>query len=448
MEKAMSLAQMDVRPQSSRTGWARRHVDALWATTTALLTVLIVAVSTWIGTVGGALLLLVALVLIFVIAFPRFRVATAYALGILLIVLAASNVAAYFASEDIFALGSRVAGFALLIAVAVSRRHAPGDMLPVRRSVGWLAPLGIGLAVYLVVGAGVHGQITALVLYTFGLVLLLTTAVTQYKNADDDLRLGLIAALVVVVSASLVTGVMLPSIGIEGGRLRGIMENANSLGFFAFLLGVLGLLAVRSSGSRALCLVLAVAALIGTASRASALALLLVVALLALRKGLTIAIGALVVAGGTAATIYLLAPTIFDPLATLLRLNDSRSGSIATALAAYESSPLVGVGLGNESSIIASSPFRALAQAGIFGLLGVLLMWVAMLGRAVRRSYALSSVAIAAVVHSFFEGWLLSPVSPLLAVFILLWVVIDKAPQGTSKQSAKLNPQTLRKGRA
>ncbi|MDY0946745.1 hypothetical protein SOM11_12185 [Frigoribacterium sp. CFBP9039] len=325
----------------------------------------------------------------------------------------------------------RVGGFAIITVLAL-RHSSPAHSETEQTSKSWVYVFGASLALYFVVGAAFHAQITTFILYMIGLVLLVVAATASVSATDQDLRKGVVWALGALLVSSLALGALVPALGFEGGRLRGVLENANTLGFFAFLLGCAALTIVDSPRWRVALLLLSGIILVLSASRASSLALAIVVLLLVLRRGfarsIIIAVSGVLVLG----VVLLLNPSLLDPFANLLRMNDSRSDSTATALRAFETSPLIGIGVGNESSIIASSPFRALAQAGIFGLVAVISMWIILLIQGLKSGYKTVTVAIAAIVHSVFEGWLLSPVSPLLAIFMFFWIVVANREKSDS----------------
>jgi len=354
--------------------------------------------------------------------YPTVRTGLGYAVGALLIIGASSTAISASETAAVLSVGLRVVGFGVVIVLS-RKRPADAGHMP-RSRPRWIYVFGVSLACYFVIGAAFHGQVVTFVLYSAGLVLLVAAAVRAQASSDPQLRIGVVLALSTIVGASLLYGLAVPSVGYESGRLRGFLENANTLGFFAFLLGASALILVRRSRWRVALLLLAAVVLVLTASRASALALVLVVLVLVARRGFLRAAAILLAIMLVVSVAYVFDPTLFDPLASLLRLNDSRSDSTSTAVRAFLSNPLIGVGVGNESSIIASSPFRALAQAGVVGLLAVLAMWVVLVAQGRRHGARALALAVAAIVHSIFEGWLLSPVSPLLAVFVLLWIAV------------------------
>src|SRR5690606_4216853 len=150
--------------------------------------------------------------------------------------------------------------------------------------------------------------------------------------------------------------------------------------------------------------------------RASTLALIVVGLLELVRRKRYGVVAALAVAVVLGALLLSRLDLAGSPLDVLLRTNDSRSGSVDAALADVSSSPLWGIGLNNEAAIIASSPFRAVSNGGVLGILCVAVQGVLMLRTSLVTPQALI-VVTAGLVHSMFEGWVLSPSSPFLLVF-------------------------------
>jgi hypothetical protein len=414
----------------------------LWLLGAIAVGVLVLYLTLFVNLRLGLVLLVGLLAIVLLTVASTARASMGYATGSLLIIGASSTAVSSVEGAAVFSVALRVIGFGVIILLA-SRASATAmahpDTRPRRK---WIYVIGASLGAYFIVGAAFHGQIVTFVLYSTGLVLLLVTVVRSEGAADPALRLGLVLGLGILVGSSLLYGLGAPSAGYENGRLRGFMENSNTLGFFAFLLGAAALLLVRKIRWRSGLLLLAFAVLVLTASRASALALALVMAVLLIRRGILSTVGVVVGSGLAVALAYTFDPSLFDPFSSLLRFNDSRSDSTATAIEAFVTNPLIGVGVGNESSIIASSPFRALAQAGIVGLVAVVAIWMALLTAGARRGAPAFALAVAAVVHSIFEGWLLSPVSPLLAIFLVLWIAVlrDARPSPAQQSAPYLRP--------
>lgn len=347
---------------------------------------------------------------------PRTRVPLLYGTGIVLITSSAGVL-----SHPLFAVAGRPAGVALIALAALS--SPVDDAVGSPRLAGrWASALCGPLATYVVVTTAPHGEWRELVLYLAAVCLpLLLIVATGGHLAVVDLVRGLTLGLWLTVGGSLVYGVVRPDLAIESDRLRGLLENANSLGFIAFVLGAVAILVPTRWSSASLAL--SVVALVWTASRASTLALIVVGLLELVRRKRYGVVAALAVAVGLGALLLSRLDLAGSPLDVLLRTNDSRSGSVDAALADVSSSPLWGIGLNNETAIIASSPFRALSNGGVLGILCVAVQGVLMLRTSLVTPQALI-VVTAGLVHSMFEGWVLSPSSPFLLVFAAAWLLI------------------------
>ncbi|WP_146069100.1 hypothetical protein [Cryobacterium sp. M23] len=298
----------------------------------------------------------------------------------------------------------------------------------------WLPWVVGSLLAFLLLGFAFHGQAANFIFYGIGLVMLaLAVVATAVAVPRRIVTIALVLALGITVVGSLISGLVIPEVAIAGGRLRGLTSNANLLGFYAFLLGSLAIVVIRHIGLKMVILALAGVCVVWTSSRGSALALAILLIFLVMKK-LT-ATGFLVMTGLLALgfIVALALPQSLSVLDGLLRVTYSRAETFEIAIELFRSSPLIGIGVGNEEVEIASSPMRALATAGVGGLIAVIVMWVALLSYSRKAGLLGVGFTLAAVVHSFFEGWLLSPTSPLLIVFVLVWwVVVRHDTQVTS----------------
>ncbi|WP_454085371.1 hypothetical protein [Georgenia sp. Marseille-Q6866] len=349
---------------------------------------------------------------------PQTRVPLLCGTGFFLVVSSAGVL-----TVPVAGVAARPAGVALIALAALTSpvpRPAGAPALAGRWALALCAPL----ATYVVLTTAPNGQWNQLALYLVALCLPAVLVVSTGSHLTvTDLRRGLAVGLAGSVAGSLAVAVVRPDLGIEGGRLRGLLENANGLGFLAFLLGGLAIL-VPTRWSR-LSLVLSAVALMWSASRASALALVTIGLLELLRRRRYGLVASLAVALVLGVVVVTRLDVPMGPLEGLLRTTDSRSSSLATALADSRTSPLWGVGLNSESSIIASSPLRALSNGGALGLLCVALQAVLVL-RASLVSGRATVFAAAGLFHSLFEGWLLSPSSPFLLVFAGAWILVAR----------------------
>lgn len=345
---------------------------------------------------------------------PRARMPSIVMIGVLLITVASSWAVDENSSLSVVARVLGAAAFAL--AAVVGSRAGAGTRMK-RWGLAFLVPI----AMFITFATLPHGQIQDFVAYGIGLLTLAVMIISLPRVPLDDLRSGARAALLIIMISSLVAGALIPGEALEGGRLRGIFENANSLGFFAFL-AIAAALFLRGRRFWTITLMASgVVALVLTGSRASLLAVLICLAGWVVSRLIWVGWALLItgLAFGDRAVGW--ASSLSPELELLLRNNNSRDGSVQTALADWSSSPLFGVGLGQESGIIASTPLRALAQGGSLGFAAIVLLWTVLLVMALRSSPSLTWFTLAAIAHSLFEGWMLSPISPLLMVFVVLW---------------------------
>jgi O-antigen ligase len=281
---------------------------------------------------------------------------------------------------------------------------------------------------YLFFAAGMHDQQTTFLLYCAGAIMTLFYAeVLDRRVNGEDLRTGVVVALTTVIVGSTAFGLVSPSHGLLGDRLRGLVSNPNLLGFYCALVVAL-LLTYRGRSVWRGCAWLVVGgALLWSGSRSGLLAAVLVTVLnLGLRPGrwrlvwIVIAAGLLVAAVGFPEWI-----TGSDLL--ILRSNNSRTASYEYAMEVLRERPLYGIGYQAETTPVASTPLRALAQAGILGGVTIGLIYLAILYYSARAGGPTLVFGLVMIVHSVFEGWLLSPVGPMMMCFIAVWFALAKS---------------------
>lgn len=322
----------------------------------------------------------------------------------------------------------RALGVALLV---IAAGRGQGDP---RRRGAWVPGLFLAMGLYLVVGSFFHGRWTAGVVSLVA-ALVVATATTRWTRGLDPavLLTAVRRVLTATVGASLALGIVLPTTAVEQDRLRGWYENANTLGFAALALGTIVVLRPVRPLPTVVALVSATAALTWSASRTSALAFVLVVAVAILaRWSATTAVTALTVAA-LASCLLLLRPDLLDVLDGLLRDTDSRSSTTDLALHVLDLWPTTGIGIGAEEGVHVSSPLVALIHAGLPGLLSVGGMGAALAAAARGRSWRSWLLVAALLLHSTAESWLLSPTSPLLLTALCL----VHAVTGTDPPSAR-----------
>lgn len=389
------------------------------------------------GSAGVAFAGLAVLAILIILGFPRARAVFTAAAGCLMIVSASS----VFIPDDgaVASIVLRIAGSVLLVAGAIQSRAHGFSASPVQRRLvrTWLLTLVLPVGVYIALATIPHSMWGTFLSYGLGVGLLAAVVMSGAPQlASGTLRQAVVIALATIVIASLLAGLLIPELAIEQGRLRGVLNNANLLGFYAFLLGVVALTLVDRAATRWALLAATAMTLLWTASRASTLAFVIAAVLLILFTRFATGVmvtGALVLVGVCVGLVW---PGFFDLFDGIVRGNNSRIGSWDVAVSALQLSPWNGVGLGNEASIIASSPLRAAADAGYPGLIVVAILWVAMLVVSARRGGRVFALTLAAVVHSCFEGWLLSPVGPMILVFALTWLTVADSDAGRTSGPA------------
>ena len=325
----------------------------------------------------------------------------------------------------------RALGVALLV-VAAGRAQGTSE-----RRAAWVPGLFLAMGLYLVVGSFFHGRWAAGVV-SLVTALVIATATTRWARGLDPavLLTAVRRVLTATVGGSLVLGIVLPTTAVEQDRLRGWYENANTLGFAALALGTVAVLRPVRPLPTVVALASATAALAWSASRTSALAFVLVVAVALLaRWSTTTAVTTLTVAA-LASCLLLLRPDLLDALDGLRRDTDSRSSTTDLALHVLDLWPTIGIGIGAEEGVHVSSPLVALIHAGLPGLLSVGGMGVALSASAWGRGWRSWLLVAALLLHSTSESWLLSPTSPLLLTALCLVFAVsgtDPPPPGRSR---------------
>ncbi|MFA4894810.1 O-antigen ligase family protein [Microbacterium sp.] len=305
-----------------------------------------------------------------------------------------------------------------------------------------LTVLLVPIVSYLCLATAPFGYWDSLISYLAGAVLLILTVLSaRVILVSGELKNALVASLVICVAGSLLIGIALPSVGLEGGRLRGLLENANALGAFAFFLGVLALVVVDRRSHQVVIFAIAFLAIVWSASRASLLAVVVFMALLvagSIKKIINVVMyGILVLALFALAYVYF--PSFFDLFAGITRSSSSRDGTWNAAIEVLSRAPWTGDGLGSETVAVASSPLRAAVYAGYPGLISILVLWIMLLVWSARIGPRTFAFVCAAVVHSFFEGWLLSTFGPIILLFALVVLVIMDVERNRSFQKRIAN---------
>lgn len=345
-----------------------------------------------------------------------------YSIGLL---LAMSSVSILLPSESTWiSVAVRAGGVTCIVLASHLARPFSKFTLENEKAVlssAWIRAFAVPAFLYILVATLPHGMWFSFLSYSIGSIMLMILVRATSRNLRPiDLLRSLTWSLTIIVGGSLVAGRVVPAMAIEGERLRGLAENANGLGFFAFLLGAVAILLVRRVPLKIFFITIALIALLWSSSRTSAGALGILAVLYFLRRWpvwAALSASIFILAGDTIASWM----ESFAPFEGLLRTNNSRQDSFDAALLVLADNPIFGVGMGQESTIIASSPLRALSNAGLVGLVVVILFWVSILLISFRQGSRTTIFAISCIVHSCFESWLLSPTSPLIMLFGICW---------------------------
>lgn len=325
-----------------------------------------------------------------------------------------------FPALEAYSVGLRMLGSIVVIVPVIWRKRlaSRASFPSMSRALG---TVGIGFGTYLVASTLAHGLTRAFVLGLVSLLLVacLTYVLLHYYSASQIVG-GVYAAFLVVCAVSLVAYLILPHIALENSRLRGVMENANGLGFVAFALGAVSVAARRNAWQSLLGLAVGLTCLFLSGSRAGMLALVLVVCGLAL-SGSHVAQLMVVFGGIVTGVLWLAAP---DVLAStlLFRTLDTRSIGFETMQQAMAESYWTGLGELPAETMIAGSPFAAGITGGFWGLVGLSVMYFGLVRNLANSRPRALALVVAGIVHSLLESWMLSFSAPMLLTFFVMLV--------------------------
>lgn len=371
---------------------------------------------------------LVALLLLAVVAAAGRAPAELFiAAGILAIALSSANPFVLSADPSVSVILRVIGALSIAMAGVVHGRIRQPDNVNSR----FISVLSLAMTLYILFATIVNGQFGSFVSY-FAAVVVLVLCLTAAASwvSPDELRRGLTIALAVIIIGSLAVGLLVPSVALEQGRLRGLAENANGLGCYAFILGALAITAVRDRVVRVVLIAASVTTIVWTGSRNSALALVTVAVIMALLKvRWQWKIPALLATGAAGILIALNATEVTSLLGRLARSGNSREQTFSYSISVVSRAPFTGIGLGNEEVQVASSPMRALVHAGIWGGIAVLVMWIAIFAYGRTGGARGISFAISLIVYSIFEGVLLSPIGPFLLIMICALIAVQRCVQ-------------------
>lgn len=273
-----------------------------------------------------------------------------------------------------------------------------------------------------------HWEVTPFVNASIGLALLLLISVLPTRVQVATIRKSVSIALAAFVSASLVVAELSPSTGVENDRLRGLAGNANLFAFFCLLLFALAVVRQQHSRWDILAIVLAIYGLLGSGSRTTAIALV-VLTMGAGLLGTRVARRFLVAGTLGGILLYWVAPSIVDVFRVAWgRGFTTRSDAMGAARWVAQESPLLGVGFAQMPDNVASTALSVFVLGGVVA--SVLFGLVAL--RLVVDSVAASPVhlvlAVSALLHSLGESWLISTTGPMVAMFAMVAVSVPARP--------------------
>lgn len=347
-------------------------------------------------------------------------------------------------------IAARLAAVAVLLRLwwpmsdpsSMSEVNQPRPRVVERAVVGML----FGMTIYISGATAQHRRVESFLLVLTGVAAASIFAVTLVtKSLSSEIWTGVRRGLMSIITGSVIFIVLLPGEGILQDRARGYTSNPNLLGFYCAMLIAVLLLSPRSRMSMLAWLTTSFAILVWTGSRAS----LVLAAVMGLGYLLTPRpLGTKLAAGGVGISLitsFLILPDWTDaPGAGILRTGNSRETSWAYTKQVFSDRPVTGIGLGNELIEVASTPLRAVVHGGLLGLAGIMVVYMALIYYSAKIGQATLFLATGAVLHSFFEGWFLSPVSPLFLVFVAVYIATAKTDVERSRESVVSHGGRLR----
>ncbi|MCC6498506.1 MAG: O-antigen ligase family protein [Propionibacteriaceae bacterium] len=269
-------------------------------------------------------------------------------------------------------------------------------------------------------------------------VLFVDLAIRRY--APNDILRGVTTGLTLVVAGSLISIVVDPSVAIEQGRVRGLLENANTLGFVA------GVLVVASVGVgiRGLSTIVPVAlgfsALLLSGSRGGML--FLGIALLGFAFSRIRPARWILILGGVAALLLSLAAPRGLSNFDLFRGGNSRLGTWEVFLRVLEASPWLGLGIEDGIRLpVAGSWAGALVWGGLLGVVGITVSAVAVLLPRRESDRRARSLMAAALAYSLVESWMLSLSGTTTLIIFLVWIGLSERQASGSTDAFPGSPR-------
>lgn len=358
--------------------------------------------------------------------------------AVLLILASGSSLLASSAVSIAF----RAAAVATLLVLALRFRATTSAPSIVRSLTQFCSALWVMLTFVAVV----HHEYDVLASASFGLVALALFIGLAATREGLEVYRVIYCSLVFWEVVSLAAGRLSPSVAVVQGRLRGVTGNANELAFYALVAVALAMFSSGGWRSRTVVGCLSGLVLILTGSRTSTVALVVLIIAATLVQTRSHAARRTVFALGTIVAIAYLSGSLdrYASRFTVLRINNSRQGSLDEARQRYESSPVAGLGFGSIRETIASSPLRALAAGGTVAVVIMVVACAVLLRRAYGLDRKMFVFCFACFVHSLGEGWLVSTSGPMLTVFVLAMISLDR---GTTRVVATERPTSVRSAR-
>lgn len=352
--------------------------------------------------------------LVYLTSAPRLEVATAAFLVLLL--LPRSFMSTSDLSDDLL----RTVAVLLLVPFALPQTLVHPAPPAVTTELHGLEPFVMGYVIYMSASTLLHGQAATFLIHALATLLLVIAIRALTVDGGEAVARACPWVFGTLVAVSLGMGLLMPGVAFRGDRLRAFMANPNSLGAYAAFAVLVAVVLVRNAATSVLLTVASFAVIWWSGSRASALAAVGGLVILAL-SGRSRPRWLLAGAATAAITLVVLADvTLLE--GALFREANTRDASWGEALRVAGDAPLLGVGAAGETVEVASSPLRAFVHGGAVGLMGVVLMYAALIAAAFRVRGPLAALTVTGIVHSLAEGWFLSAVSPMLLVYLAVWI--------------------------
>ena len=337
-----------------------------------------------------------------------------------------------------YSVALRALGILLIVFAGIWKPQSGSASLFRKSELGFFF-VGVGFSTFLLGSEVLHGHLLSLCL---GLLSYFAVLIVFYnllnRFSTRGIQRSVFSALLTLCVASLVAGLLYEEVAVENSRLRGLLENSNELGFLAFSLIAVSLALRGSPVSTFIGVAFGGLCIILSASRSSLLAALIFVLLLAF-SGFAKARILLVVSAFIALLAWLALGAEGGSGLPIFRTNDSRSVGLQVASAALEHSFWSGFGELPIDIGVAGSVFAAAITGGSLGLIGLFIVYSGLLSGFSRFGPLSRSFIVAAIIHSFFESWVLSFSSPMLLGFFVVLSSLVKIDNGGKSAGGSLS---------